>query len=274
MTPTTSTATVPRSTMTTLVVSTLDVDHDVQRPLDEARADRMAENLRLDALGVLHISRRGKGVHHIIDGQHRAAALRRAGLGDTEVRCVVYEGLSRAEEAAMFVRLNESKNVLAIDRFRIRVVEGDPIAVAITEILAEFGWRVQSGANAGCFTAVAAIEAIYGGAKLTDEATNADACRTILSMINAAFGHDPDGARKEIITGLGRVVLRHDLELDTRKLVTEMATFPGGAKGIIGKGRGLRDLRNCNMPDAMAEFFTTLHNKGKRTRRLPDWRNY
>jgi hypothetical protein len=260
------------STVELLVVDTLIVDHDVQRPLDEQRADRMAADLRPEALGVLHVSQRGNGAHHIIDGQHRAAALRRAGLGDTTVRCVVYTGLSRATEAAMFVRLNESRNVMAIDRFRIRVVEGDPVAVAITDLLTEYGWRVQSSTSDGSFSAVAAIETVFRGAKMTDGEANVDACHTLLGIITAAFGHNADGVRREIVAGLGRIVLRHDIELDTRKLVGEMSTFPGGARGIVGKAKALKDLRNINVSDAMAEFLVSLHNKGKRTRRLPEWR--
>lgn len=247
------------------------VDHSVQRALDTVRVDRMAADLHMDALGVITVSRRADGTGHIIDGQHRAAAVLRAGLGAELLPCMEYEGLTRAQEAAMFIRLNESKQVQSVDRFRIRVVEGDPVAVRLNAALNEQGWWLGTANGDGNFSAVAALESVYRGARITESKANLEACRTVLSLVTAAYGNARDGVRKEIISGLGLVVLRHGGQIDERKMVTEMALYPGGALGLIGKGKGLRELRGGNVGDAVAEVLTTAHNKGRRTRRLPDW---
>jgi hypothetical protein len=260
------------STVTSLPADTLTVDPGVQRPLDERRVDRMALDLHTEALGVIAVSQRADGTYHVIDGQHRVASVRRAGRGADMIRCVVYTGLTRAEEASMFLRLNESRRVQAIDRFRVRVVEGDLVAVSLTTILADHGWRVTPSDGDGAFTAVAALETIYRGANITPDSAHADACHALLNIITTAYGHATDGVRKEIIGGLGLVILRHGHELDTHKIVTELAKTSGGPLGLISRAKGLRDLRGGRIDHAMAEVIVNLHNKSRRSRRLADWR--
>lgn len=250
---------------------TLMVDPTVQRALDTRRADRMAADLRMDALGAITVSRRADGTHHIIDGQHRVAAVLRAGLGDELLPCLQYEGLTRTHEAGMFIRLNESKQIQAVDRFRIRVVEEDPIAVALNTALLDNGWRL-GGSHDGCFSAVSALENVYRGAGVTADHANLDTCRTLLSMITTAFGDAKDGGRKEIVAGLGLMLLRHRHDMDLHKVAAEMAKYPGGPLGLVGRAKGLRELQGGNVADSMAEVLINLHNKGRRSRRLPEWR--
>lgn len=261
------------TSVTTLPTDKLTVDHSVQRALDDKRVDRMAADLHMDALGVITVSHRADDTYHVIDGQHRVEALRRAGHGGGSVYCVVYRGLSRAEEAAMFVRLNETKQVQPLDRFRVRVVEGDPVAVALNTVLAGHGWRVTTGGGESCFSAVRALETVYRGAKVVTTTDNLDACDTVLGIVTAAFGHSAHAVGKQIIAGLGLVVLRHGHELDQRKLINELSKTPNGALGLISRAQGLREMRGGRVDHAMAEVIVNLHNKGRRTHRLPEWRS-
>src|SRR5882757_843247 len=142
------------------------VDVAVQRSVDHtwvaARIDLKDERgvvlkrrFRPDALGVIVVSRRDDGNIHIIDGQHRAELCRRSGYTEP-LACLVYVGLSLAEEASMFRLLNDRRKVNVIDSFRIRVVEGEPVATELADILAAHGWSVQASKSKGSFAAVSA----------------------------------------------------------------------------------------------------------------------
>lgn len=260
------------SRIETLPVAKLTVDPTVQRGVDKQRVDRIAADYRVDALGTVVVSHRADGTFHIIDGQHRVQATIAAGYGDRTLTCLVYDGLTLADEAAMFRRLNNARAVMPVDRFRVRVVEGDPVAVALNHTLNRHGWEVQQSKAAGAFAAVIALEAIYKG-KLNGPGDTGQVCDTLISVITEAWGHDAAGVRSEVIGGIGAVLLRHNSQVDLPKLVSALAQFRSGPRGLIGQAKGLRDYRGGKLSDAFAEVVVEQINKGRRTSRLPDWRS-
>ena len=87
--------------VTTASVGELFVDHRYQRPLDEARAKKMAAQWDRRMVGILDVSDRGSSAsprYAVVDGQHRFAG---AALLDTPPIMVVnvHTGLSVAQEA-------------------------------------------------------------------------------------------------------------------------------------------------------------------------------
>jgi hypothetical protein len=252
--------------VTTINPSLLTVDQSVQRPLDGVRVAAIAGDFEREALGVIHVSHRADGTYHIIDGQHRMAALRVMGKGDTTVPCAMYEGLSRAEEAAMFRRLNNTRQIQVLDRFRVRIVEGDPVACEISAILGSHGWNVTKGTARGSFFAVAAMEKIYRAKEGGDSAT----CDALVRIATEAWGHDSNALRAEIVSGLG-VLLRRHPHLEMVKLVTELARHEGGPLGLIGQARQLHSIRNGRISDAMAEILVNRYNARRKINRLPEW---
>jgi hypothetical protein len=261
-----------KSTIREIAPSRLIVDPDVQRGLDRARVDRMAASFDIDGVGVLVVSDRDDGTLHVADGQHRRELLISVGLGDEPVACQVYKGLTRAEEAALFRVLNNNKQVPPIDKFRIRVVEGEPMAVQINTALHAHGWTVKAYRTDGTFMAVSAIESVYKASNKGSKVPNAGLVETLISVITAAWGHNADGVRAEAISGIGAVLMRHHDAIDLAKLVSVLAGFPGGPLALIGNGRGLRDLRGGRIADSMAEIIVELYNGRRRLNRLPDWR--
>lgn len=247
-------------------VDDLIVDPDVQRALDSVKADKIAKNLRLAGIGSLVVSHRTDDTYHVIDGQHRRAALRAAGHGDQPVHCLVYEGLSRAEEAAMFLLLNDRTSVTQIDKFRIKVIRGDQDACDINKILRSNGWYVGPSKSKGRVWAIGAVESLYARARDGGPGI----LTLLLKVVGEAWDYDGDSLRSEIVNGLGGVLLRHSAEVDIPKLVHELAEF-GGPRLLIGKAKGLRDMKGGNVADAMAEVLIVAHNKKKKSLRLPDW---
>jgi hypothetical protein len=268
------TAAVAPSTTTTpeirqIPASALMVDRTVQRGLETTRAERIAQDFDRSALGTFVVSRRADGTNHLIDGQHRHAVVIMLGGDDWLLNCEVHEGLTRAQEARMFRLLNNSKAVNVLDKFLVRIQEGDPVAVGINTILERYGWTVALSKNTGTFVAVSAIEKPYRragdqGAQLVD---------WVINVCTQVWGHSADGVRNEIVTGLSLLWLRHRDAIDTAKLIAELQGFVGGARGLVGRARSLKEFRGGTIGDAMAEHLTHLVNSKRRINRLPSWRD-
>lgn len=259
------------STTAWLPLNELIVDTTIQRPLDERRVERMAEALDLSLLGVIEVSARAQG-YHILDGQHRVAALRQAGFHTELVECKVHNGLDQAQEARRFNGLNTFTSPRPFDRFKVRVKAQDPVAVGVDRILMEFGWRLMAGDSDGCFSAVVAAERVYTGHGLTEKERGPENLRAALGTVTEAWGRKPINANGFIIGGLGLFFGRYGSEVDKPALVKRLAQFPGGADNYIGKARGIRDFRGGTMPRCIAELTTDLYNKRRSSGSLEVWR--
>ena len=270
-----STSSAKRIATTTewLPLSSLTVDPTVQRSLDEGRAARMAENFDPRLLGVPVVSRRKDGTVHVVDGQHRCVAARLAGYGDAKIECKVHEGLSLADEAALFNGLNTFKAPSAFDRFLVRRVEGDPIVLGIDAILMEFGWTPTIGTHDGAFSAVTAAEKVYTGFGTSAKDFGPENLRAVVGTATEAWGRKSSALNGFLVQGLGLFFARYGTGIDKPALVKRLAQYPGGPDNYLGKARGIRDFRGGTLPRCVAELTTDLYNK-KRTGagRLEEWR--
>jgi hypothetical protein len=262
----------PNTTTQWIPLSALIVKPSVQRPLDENRAQRVANQLDLALLGVIDVSDCGNGKYHVTDGQHRVAMLRLAGFTDELVECRVHAGLNENGEAALFVGLNNFVNPRAFDKFRVRVKAGDDIAVGVDRILMEFGWHLMQGAADGCFSAVQAAERVYTGFGTTEKGLGPENLRAALGVITEAWGRKPVNANGHIVAGLGLFFARYGSLVDKPALVRRLAQYPGGADNYLGKARGIRDFRGGTLPRCVAELTTDLYNKRRSTGQLESWR--
>jgi hypothetical protein len=244
------------------------VDPVVQRPLDKRKADKIAADLNLDAVGLICVSRRANGSYSIIDGQHRVDALRTVGFTTDSVDCEVYDGLTLAAEAAMFRLRNNRSSVQKIDLFRVRVVEGDPTAVAINDMLARLGWTVRIGKSDGDLAAVDALERAWN----LDPDGQPPAAERTIAAVTAAWGHNAAGVDRAIIGGVAAVFARYGPDVSTGDLIDRLARYAGGPNNLVGNGRGLSGLLGCTVPIAVAEIVVNEYNRRRKTRALPPWR--
>lgn len=135
-----------------LPLSSLLIDPRVQRAWNQSWSATIARDFDPGKLGVIHVSLRKDGNHYIIDGQHRAKAAELwlgADCNGQKVECRVYEGLSLAEEAELFVALNTAKKVGAIAKYPggpaslvgtargMREITGSTVGRAVAEVIVE-----------------------------------------------------------------------------------------------------------------------------------------
>jgi hypothetical protein len=108
-----------------VAVSDVKVDLAVQRAIVPARLRKLIGNFAPVLLGELLVSERQDGLY-ILDGQHRLEATKRAnGNGVSTVTCEIFAGLSKADEARLFMGRNDRAGVAAVDRDRNLATSGD-----------------------------------------------------------------------------------------------------------------------------------------------------
>ncbi|MCL2342466.1 MAG: ParB N-terminal domain-containing protein [Firmicutes bacterium] len=130
---------------------------DYQRSTNPTQVANIVKRFDEAKLGTLTISERD-GQLHIIDGAHRARALRT--LGFTHALCVVLSGLTYEQEASYFRNQNQDRRPLTqADLFKAGLASGDEQCVKIHKIIEANGFEIgMSGRN---FFKIAAINALY-----------------------------------------------------------------------------------------------------------------
>lgn len=251
----------------------IDVDPTVQRPLNAAWADKIGRELDPDLIGIIHVSHRTGGRYVVIDGQHRLHAVKHIfGDNGTLVECKVYEGLSRSQEAARFVGLNDVKRPVRIDIFMKNVIAKDPDAVAINAVVQEVGLKVDRYKADKTIPAIAALEDVYYGfeKERTAEAgkpskqAHPELLRSTLLVIRNAWGGTSDSFHGHIITGIGRLLAARQRAMEVDAMVHKLSIYPGGPTALIGAAKGLAPIHGGLLSGSVAEVCLSLYNKGRR----------
>lgn len=268
-----------RYTYETLPASLLEIDPGVQRGLNPSRVDKIAKNFQESQLGTFLVSARqsltlpGEGEvsatvakrYVVLDGLHRLAALRKfAGTDSTTlpVTCQVYRGLTRSEEAEMFLAHNDRAAVKPGDRFRLAVVAGDRTALAINAIVTRHGFEVNiNAAPAHRFVAVTTAQRIfshYGGPEALDRA---------FEVAVRAWNHQTNTASADSIGGLGLLFLRHGEAIDVVGLAARLQRT-GNAKQFIGRAAQIGPALGISRAEAAYRAALNVYNHGLKNNRL------
>jgi hypothetical protein len=233
------------------------VDPDLQRKLDTKRVRDIAKAFTPANLGVLALSRREDGRTWVLDGQHRDAAAQEVHY-DGEMEGNLYVGLTREEEAKLFLGLNNSRVVSAADRFRVSIEAGDLKTLAISAKLIKHKWAVSAVGGEGKISAVVSLIKVY------DLDANGKALDDTLGLITQAWGHHRDAASGALLHGIGLVINRYNSALDFGSLTAKLAKYPGGPGSLLGTAKGLAAMRRVRLPVAVAEHVTDTYDQYRR----------
>ena len=258
------------TTIRHLRVAAIRTDPHVQRQLTPGRVAEIKRSFDLFAVGVITVSQRADGDHYVIDGQHRLAAMVELGRGQAMVEAKVYEHLTIAEEARLFVLLNNTAKPKRLDRFQKSVIAGDPVAVAINDIVEANGFKVAPHFSPGNIRAVESLEMIYRGDHRLSATYHPEELAQTLEILGKAWSFQPiiDGS---VVHGMGLFVLRYKGRFDQDALVAKLTKEPGGPEAILGKARTFRTVHGGKVARNVAGVITELYNRGRRSGALPDW---
>lgn len=145
-------------------VTDLFVDPAYQRPVQSKLVETIARDFKPELLQTPDVSERPDGTHAIIDGQQRWTGVVKRGAPQ-KLRCNVHTGLSREDEAALFVELNKRrKQVSSLERFVAARFYGEPMALdidaAVRAVNMDIG-ALKGGRPETRIAATATLERIY-----------------------------------------------------------------------------------------------------------------
>ena len=234
-----------------------------QRDLRPARVSRLAACFDLEQMGAPTVSARG-GWYYLIDGQHRIEALKQW-LGTwvgQEVQCWTYEGLTEAQEAELFLTLNDVLAVPAYARYQVSVQAGRPGEADVDRIVRALGLRIAPGRAGGGICAVATLRRVYGrgGAAVLSKA---------LRIIRDAYGEA--GLDGPVIDGIGLLCQRYDGQLAEQHAVDRLAAAHGGVSGLVSRAGQLRQTTGTAMAQCVAAAAVEVINRGPGSTKLPSW---
>ena len=131
------TALSPRPELAWIPVAELTVDAAYQRKISDRGRKvirTICDSFSWSSFGALTVGRSDDG-YSIIDGQHRTIAAREMNL--EIVPCVVVNA-GQSEQARGFAGINGTRtSVTAVDKFRAKVIAGDPEAIKLSNVMSE-----------------------------------------------------------------------------------------------------------------------------------------
>lgn len=210
-------------------VQELQIDADYQRPLTSFWKT-VFDDFNPALVGTLVVSERSNGRKLVIDGQTRMTAMREA--GHTHVPCLIFSGLSKAQEAQLFSDLQtKRRGMRTYDRFRAQLVAKNPDALEIARITTDVGFVLGVDEDPGTLLAIAALEKAY---KIAPEHLE-----QVLQIIRDVWGtQDRDAVSAQIITGLSTFIRTQD-KIDYDRLKKRLVNVT--PRLIINKASQIRE---------------------------------
>ena len=236
-----------------------------QRPLDERFAKSIAEEFDPDKFGTLAVTKRdGKGIYHIIDGQHRKRAIEIAFGQGQKVPCQVFDADDPARAAELFDEINSHRRKLhTIDFFNVRVTAKHEDHVAVMKIVRENGLRIAYNRGERSISAVQALLGIYrrhGGTVLD---------RT-LKLMTATWGIDGGAFFAPLIRGFGEFMAEYGDKANWGK-VKENIAKKHTPESFLAAARTRRNDYGESLPTTVKHMLILAANHGQRaSRRIPD----
>lgn len=205
-------------------------DERVNRIMSPARVAKLRAKFNLDGIGVFIASKRPNGELVLLDGAHRDTALMEEGLEDFPVSAVIYEGLSTAQEAQIFLIANDRLAVNILERFRLEIAAGDPESVLLDKLIRDAGFFIGGDG----ITCIGSLQAIYRGGSESGREKHKKTVEDTLRIISEAWGTDRSSP-KEAVKGIGGLLLNFDGLLDHTHLIKSLVELKGGVGAIRTK---------------------------------------
>ena len=236
-----------------------------QREFKQYWADDLLSKFDPDDLGLLLLSFR-RGVYYVIDGQHRLAALK-AWLGDgwedQEIECEVYEGLTEAQEAELFLRRNRRLSVNKYAEFCIAVNAGRPTETRIKTLVEHEGLHIAQDKQSGAIGAVGTLTRVF-------KRTTEDNFSRTLRIIRDAYGDS--GLDSTVIDGIGHLCQRYNGLLDEELAVSRLSHAHGGVNGLLNRAATLKEKHGSQTAHCVAAAAVDIINRqAPRGKKLPSW---
>ena len=238
------------------------IDPLYQRNLNKQKVNRIVKNFDPLLVNPVKCSFRD-GKYYVFDGQHTIAAVRAKNKGkDVDMDCLVYFGLTEADEAHYFIQQTGiSSGVSTNEKLRAEFNFGNKDVIGMVMAAETAGVRVDftQGQATGKCTAVGTLFKCY-------QAMTRDQFIQMLRVIKSAWDGNFDGYRREILNGMSVFVKTYYGEFTERKLVSSLRNVAPSA--IVREGKSIG--AHAGSSPVFARIILRCYNKNRTTGRLND----
>lgn len=241
---------------------------DPIRPIRPYWVRQLARTFDQDKLGVLYISKRADGTLVVIEGNHRVMTVRSLLLDKLPLSCLVYEGLSLAQEAALFNALENRLHISKIDQLRARAQAQEPLARGIADVIEREGLALgpTTGGATPRIQAAKQLELVY-------QKYGAETLAKAIRTAKQAWPGQRSAFDGSLLTGLAAFFDAYGAAADASWLATRLAPHP--ATQIRQEGRtaltALGGSGAQRLPEAIARVLLYHYNHRRTAHRLPEW---
>lgn len=241
------------------------INPQAQRTLNEAWANKLAENFNPDLMGFVHVSCRD-GWYYIIDGQHRVRAAT-IFLGDSsqQVQCHVYENLTNEQEAQLFLELNNTKKQGPMGKYKVALNGPShqyPDEHDVERICRSLDLRIgldKSCEEIGCITAILNVYRKHGPASFS----------FAMRVIRDSYGYE--GFKRQTIEALTLIKDRYGDRVDEAKLVERLTRT-----GLVELNRSAKSMKEATgnpQSQCYAHSMIQFYNQRNAKHRVDPWWN-
>lgn len=235
---------------------------EYNRDIDERWVRKIIADL-VEVPPAVEVSDRGDSLV-IIDGQHRCEAVSRKWGPTATVIAHVHHGLSVSEEAALFYRLNQRRNLRPYHAFHSLVIANAPEAIDILKVLDTFGLTYGQSPSANVVAAVDKLRKIYA-----DQGIHG--LSATIGLLVSAWGHDGHAWDGVLLAGTA-LFLDHYQDADLRRVRGRLASYEGGPVAFLRDAKGIAHTLKTSGPRGVVWLIVDVYNRrAGRGTTLPPW---
>jgi hypothetical protein len=144
------------------------------------------------------VSRRADGTHFTIDGNGSSHWVEALFGPDVSVPCIVFEGLTLAEEADLFIKAQDGKPVTKTQQFAAEQIAGEETAILMVKIAGEYDFTIDPKQLAGHVS--------QGAVRFVLDNFGESGLRSTFEFLKANYADDNDSFNGGFFMGIGQAV--------------------------------------------------------------------
>lgn len=239
-----------------------------QRPVRQQVVNRLVKYWNSKFLTPVVVSYRD-GKYYVVDGQHRIAAMRKMNGGkDVIVPCLVYTGLTYAQEAEMYYKLDKSKGhlQLACD-VKARLESGaDAEMLNIDQRITDAGFTWALDKPTGAAYEIQPTRAVISAYRKL----GGPAFSRMLELLAGAWHGSQSSLKTGMIAGMALFLKTYETEIDDYTFVARLSQVDPFDIAQQAKADFTTDRRNLRYARVLRKKYNTHPGRKKLPYRFKD----
>lgn len=192
------------------------IDHRYQRAPKPALVAAIASDPRWELFGIPVLFKRSNNQYYVADGQQRILGMKSSKTPPREIPAVWFPVDDLADEAAVFVQINEfRKSLTSLEKHKGKIVAEDPATLAIERSVETAGLTVGGNSAAQDARTINAVAALYW---VYDRIAEEGLTQTLI-VCRDAFEDDSSAFSSHMLRAVGSIIEEQDGAYERQKLV-------------------------------------------------------